>query len=69
MEEHKQSEHMRTGWIVFGLLAALTAVEIWVSLSVTPSLPYLVVTSIAKAALIVIYFMHVSETWHRGGNE
>jgi heme/copper-type cytochrome/quinol oxidase subunit 4 len=60
---------MRIGWIVFGVLAALTAVEVWVSLSVTPSLPYLVVTSLAKASLIVIYFMHVSEVWHRGENE
>ena len=69
MEERKQSERMQIGWIVFGLLTALTAFEIWVSLSVTPSLPYLVPTSVAKAALIVIYFMHISEMWHRGGNE
>jgi heme/copper-type cytochrome/quinol oxidase subunit 4 len=69
MGESKKSDPMRIGWIVFGVLAVLTAVEIWVSLSVTSSLPYLVVTSLAKAALIVIYFMHVSEVWHRGGNE
>ena len=68
MGERKKSAAMRTGWIVFGLLAALTAFEIWVSSSLTPSLPYLAVTSFAKAALIVIYFMHISEVWHGGGS-
>ncbi len=63
MEETKDGSRLRVGWIVFIALAVLTAVEIWISVSLSPSLLYLALTSVAKAALIVIYFMHVSETW------
>ena len=63
MRSSENGGRMRIGWIVFIALALLTAVEIWISVTFTPSLIYLLLTSIAKAALIVIYFMHVSEAW------
>jgi heme/copper-type cytochrome/quinol oxidase subunit 4 len=63
-------QRMRVGWIVIGILAALTALEFWMSVSVSPALPYLVATAFAKAALIAYYFMHVSQTWRaEGGHE
>lgn len=60
---------MRTGWIVIGALAVLTAVEFWLSTAVESALGFLVVTAIAKAALIVNYFMHLGQVWRVGGGE
>ena len=63
MEQTESGTKLRIGWIVFIALAVLTALEIWISVTFTPALTYLLFTSVAKAALIVVYFMHVSETW------
>ena len=56
-----KSAARRKGWIVFVLLAVLTAIEFAVSLSLAGPLPYLAVIALAKAALIVVYFMHVGD--------
>lgn len=56
-----KSAARRKGWIVFVLLAVLTAVEFAVSIGLTGPLPYLAVIALAKAALIVVYFMHLGD--------
>ena len=58
----------RKGWIVFLLLAVLTAVEFAVSIGVAGPLPYLTVIALAKAALIIVYFMRLRDlgvVWHQ----
>lgn len=61
---------MRIGWIVIAALAALTGLEFWLSTAVDSALGFLVLTAIAKAALIVRYFMHLGQVWRlRGGEE
>ncbi len=66
MSEHNPSDRKRIGWIVILLLAVLTGLEFWLSFSVRPVLPYLVLTAIAKAGLILYYFMHVNQLWKPG---
>lgn len=56
-----KSTARRKGWIVFLLLAVLTAVEFAVSIGLTGPLPYLAIIALAKAALIVVYFMHLGD--------
>lgn len=56
-----KSAARRKGWIVFLLLAVLTAVEFAVSIGLTGPLPYLAIIALAKAALIVVYFMHLGD--------
>lgn len=56
-----KSAARRKGWIVFVLLAVLTAVEFAVSIGLAGPLPYLAVIALAKAALIVVYFMHLGD--------
>ena len=63
-----KSKRMRVGWLVFAGLAVLTAVEFWLSVVVRPATPYLVATSAVKAALIIHYFMHVSQLWRQGSD-
>lgn len=64
MAEHDRSTRMRTGWWVFIGLAVLTGLEYWLSIALQGTLPYLTVTGVLKAALIVVYFMHVSQIWN-----
>ena len=63
MEPAESSNRIRVGWLACIALSLLTALEVWISQTFTPSVVYLALTSIAKAALIVIYFMHVSQMW------
>ena len=51
----------RRGWFVFLFLAVLTAVEFVVSISLAGPLPYLTIIALAKAALIIIYFMRFGD--------
>lgn len=51
----------RRGWIVFLFLAVLTAAEFAVSITLAGPLPYLTAIALAKAALIVAYFMRVGD--------
>lgn len=50
----------RRGAIVFAALAGLTAIEFWVAVGgLTGTLPLLAVLALAKAAVIVEYYMHL----------
>lgn len=58
----------RRGWFVFLFLAVLTAAEFIVSVSLAGPLPYLTAIALAKAALIIIYFMRFGDlgvVWRR----
>lgn len=51
---------LRTGALVFGGLAVLTAIEFWVAVGgLTGTLPLLAVIALAKTGLIVEYYMHL----------
>lgn len=63
MTSSTQRDRKRTGWLVIAGLAALTAVEFWLSSAVRPALPYLTFVALVKAGMIVYYFMHVSQVW------
>ena len=63
MSEENQNSKLSIGWWVFLGLAFVTAIEFWLSSSGGGSLGYLTFTSLVKAALIVHYFMHVSQSW------
>lgn len=56
-----RSDARRKGWLVFLSLAVLTVVEFIVSVSLVAPLPYLTVIALAKAALIVVYFMRLGD--------
>lgn len=62
------ADPLRTGWVVFLILAVLTVIEWFVAVLVTANLPILIVIALAKACLIVHYFMHIVRLW-RGGEE
>jgi cytochrome c oxidase subunit 4 len=62
--EHPQETHAHTAhtspWVVFGVLAILTAVEVAVSL--IPGWvknPLLLAISLVKAGLVALYYMHL----------
>ncbi|MEW6240795.1 MAG: cytochrome C oxidase subunit IV family protein [Chloroflexota bacterium] len=65
MTSSTQRDRKRTGWLVIAGLAALTAAEFWLSSVVRPALPYLAFTALLKAALIIYYFMRISQLWAR----
>ena len=60
---------LRTGWIVFLVLAVLTAVEFLVAVTVTTNLPALLVMALMKAGLIMYYFMHLLRVWREEEGE
>jgi cytochrome c oxidase subunit IV len=53
----------RLGWLVFAALAVLTAVEYIVAVEVGRNLALLFVLALAKAGLIIRYFMHIVALW------
>lgn len=61
IHETRPAETRRRGWIVFAILALLTVLEFAVSVWFGGLLPALALIALAKAALIIIYFMHVGE--------
>lgn len=77
MPTNKQARGVRVGWIVFALLALFTAVEFLLSGALRADGPFgsasdlwsplttsLTLIAAAKAGLIVVYFMHISQLWH-----
>ena len=52
-----------TGWAVFIGLAVLTIVEFFLAVSIDKNIPILAVFAIAKAGLIIHYFMHLARLW------
>ncbi len=64
-EATDKSFRKRLGWIIFIALAVLTIIEFLVGALVHPATPYLVLTAIVKAGLIVYYFMHIAQLWRK----
>ena len=61
IHETGPAEVRRRGRIVFVALAVLTVLEFAVSVWLGGVLPALALIALAKAALIIIYFMHAGE--------
>ena len=59
----KKAAAFRRGVTTFVLLAVLTALEFWVSSATGGSAALLFVIGLAKAGLILQYFMHISSLW------
>jgi caa(3)-type oxidase subunit IV len=57
--ERKPSSRMR----VFVALAVLTAVEFVIAVTVDANVPILAAFAVAKAGLIMYYFMHIARLW------
>jgi heme/copper-type cytochrome/quinol oxidase subunit 4 len=55
-----------SGFIVFVVLAVMTVVEYAIATQMDNPMVLLVVIAIAKAALILWYFMHVARAWLAG---
>jgi cytochrome c oxidase subunit IV len=53
------SSRIRSYVAVFGVLAVLTAVEVGVTYTSLPRVPVLVPLAVFKAALVVLFYMHV----------
>ncbi len=51
------------GWVVFIGLAILTVAEYFLAISIDQNVAILVVFAIAKAGLIIHYFMHLARLW------
>jgi len=60
---------VRIGWVVFAVLAVLTAVEYVIAVEMSKNIPILIGIAIVKAALIINYFMHIARMWLSGGEE
>ncbi len=66
MEQSEEGRKRRLGIWVITVLGLLTALEFWVAVTITTGLlGVLSVIVLVKAALIVEYFMHYSQLWHR----
>ena len=50
-----------TGWKVFAALAVLSVLEVVATLTIATPLPWLVPLVLAKAALIIWYFMRLGD--------
>ncbi|MBI4790847.1 MAG: cytochrome C oxidase subunit IV family protein [Chloroflexi bacterium] len=61
MESHNQvGEHRQPNYVgVFVALTVLTAIEVGVTYVPVPRIPVLVPLAIAKAALVVLFYMHL----------
>ncbi|MDP7089185.1 MAG: cytochrome C oxidase subunit IV family protein [Dehalococcoidia bacterium] len=60
------SDSLKTGWIVIGVLAILTAVEFLVAVifdNTAILFTLLLVMGLLKAWLIIQYFMHFGQLW------
>ncbi|MRR29628.1 hypothetical protein EG834_04735 [bacterium] len=59
MMETKKTSELRRGLLVFLALAVLTAVEYVIGTNEAPTI-FLWVIAILKAALVLVYFMHIT---------
>jgi len=62
-QPHKKAAAFRRGIVTFVILAVLTALEFWVSQVTGGAAVFLLIIALAKAGLIVEYFMHLSHLW------
>ncbi|NQW20709.1 MAG: cytochrome C oxidase subunit IV family protein [Chloroflexi bacterium] len=64
---HKSiQETLKTGWIVIGILAVMTVAEFIVAIAVDDKailFALLLIAGLAKAWLIIQYFMHFGQLW------
>ena len=68
MERTGLKPALRRGLLVLIALAVPTVVEYTVSLALgRGALPFLIVLALAKAGLIVHYFMHLAQLWRKEG--
>jgi len=57
---------LKTGWIVIGALAVMTVLEFIVAVAIDDSIllfTLLLIVALAKAWLIIQYFMHFGQLW------
>lgn len=58
------------GVVVFAILAALTAIEFFLASLGAPATAFLVLIALAKAGLVLWYFMHLPRVFKsEGGHE
>lgn len=62
----EKSKELRRGVLVFVCLALLTALEYWIAVMGIPAI-FLWVIAILKAALVLVYFMHVGRLFTAEG--
>jgi heme/copper-type cytochrome/quinol oxidase subunit 4 len=62
-QPQKKTAAFRRGVVTFVILAVLTVVELWVSTATTGSPVFLFIIALAKAGLILWYFMHIFSLW------
>lgn len=60
--KEKKTAAFRRGFAVLAALAVLTGLEYWISVN-TGSTVFLLIVALAKAGLILDYFMHVAKLW------
>lgn len=65
MTKSNQRSLMRLGLWVFLTLMVVEIVEYIIGVSVQGSWPFLAVLALPGAGLIIYYFMHISQLWHR----
>ncbi len=68
MDAQKKSQALRRGLLVFVGLGLLTALEYWIGIIAAPAV-FLWAIAIVKAALVLIYFMHVGRLFRPDGEE
>jgi len=66
--QERKGAAFRRGIATFALLAVLTALEFWLSRATGGSAALLFVIGLAKAGLILQYFMHISSLWSQEGH-
>ena len=70
MSDGRMKHRMRVGYVVFGSLVGLKAIE-YVIFETVPAgnWPYLTVMAVVSAWLIVYYYKHIRQIWHPEGKE
>ena len=63
---HGETNYLRRGVIVFAALALLTLAEYAVAVGLNGNVPLLAVVALAKAGLIVWYYMHIKQVFNTG---
>lgn len=58
MNVKEKSKELRRGLLVFAGLALLTAMEYWIAIMAIPAV-FLWVIAFLKAALVLVFFMHI----------
>jgi heme/copper-type cytochrome/quinol oxidase subunit 4 len=66
--QKKKAAAFRRGVMTFLILTVLTVVELWVSSATAGSPALLFIIALAKAGLILWYFMHVASLWSEEGH-